>query len=76
MRKRLFIISFSLIILSAVLWFIGLTMLLLSAVKLYGSSITVNDMMQQARTAAIPWLIGILFAIGSLVVFIVGKVKK
>lgn len=76
MKKRLFIISFSLIILSAVLWFIGSTMLLSSSVKLYGSSITVNDMMQQAKIAAIPWLIGILSAIGSLAVFIVGKVKK
>ncbi len=76
MRKRFVIVSVSLIILSAVLWFIGSTMLLSSSVKLYGSSITVNDIIRQARIAAIPWLIGILFAICSFVVFIVGKLKK
>lgn len=76
MKKKLFIASLSLIILSAALWFIGSTVLLYSSVKLYGGSITVNEMMDQARTAAIPWLIGILAAIGSLVTFIVGKIKK
>ncbi len=76
MKKKLFIASLSLIILSAALWFIGSTVLLYSSVRLYGSSITVTEMMEQARTAAIPWLAGILSAIGSLVTFIVGKIKK
>lgn len=76
MKKKLFIASLSLIILSAALWFIGSTVLLYSSVRLYGGSITVNEMMEQARTVAIPWLIGILAAIVSLVTFIIGKIKK
>lgn len=76
MKRKLFAASLSLIILSSVLWFIGATVLLYSSVKLYGSYITVVEMMERARIAAIPWLIGILSAIGSLVTFIIGKAKK